>query len=120
MSELASGLRQHAERLPDNQLQCKHCPKTFKYPCHMQIHQRVHNGERPFVCNFCPQTFTQIGNLRSHVRRHVEYGIFPPSTAAASGHSCLLCGEVVQFALKNRHARQHCDEATIEDLLRRG
>jgi hypothetical protein len=38
----------------------------------MVIHQRIHNGAQPFNCKLCERSFSQVGNLHTHLRRHVE------------------------------------------------
>ncbi|KAM3082148.1 DNA-binding transcription factor [Clarireedia jacksonii] len=66
------------------------CKKRFLQKTHLEIHQRSHNGARPYVslirsalllgarsnnlkaCRFpeCNRSFSQQGNLRTHERRH--------------------------------------------------
>ncbi|PQE21576.1 C2H2 transcription factor (Azf1) protein [Rutstroemia sp. NJR-2017a WRK4] len=48
------------------------CKKRFLQKTHLEIHQRSHNGARPYACRFpdCNRSFSQQGNLRTHERRH--------------------------------------------------
>lgn len=42
------------------------CGKSFYQKTHLDIHQRAHNGEKPFKCQEigCGQRFSQLGNLK--------------------------------------------------------
>ena len=49
---------------------CEFCPKRFNRRGNLNTHQRVHTREKPFLCEFCPRRFNQRGNLNRHQRVH--------------------------------------------------
>ena len=51
---------------------CEYCDKEFKKPSALEIHRRVHTGERPFKCNLCDYCATRDSHLQNHIRRHLK------------------------------------------------
>ena len=75
---------------------CPNCNKQFSRLLQLEVHQRVHTGEKPFVCGICDKRFSQEGNLKKHKEIHD-----PPGKALLP---CNLCSKT--FSNKD-NARAH-------------
>uniref|UniRef100_A0A4W5JI68 C2H2-type domain-containing protein n=1 Tax=Hucho hucho TaxID=62062 RepID=A0A4W5JI68_9TELE len=60
---------------------CSFCGKAFSFPKQMEIHQRMHTGEKPFSCQLCRASFSDSSNLKRHQRVHT----------GEKPHSCPQC-----------------------------
>lgn len=79
-------------------LQCDVCLKNFTQRHYLVIHRRTHTGEKPFQCDFCIQKFARKTTLQIHRRMHTGERPF----------SCDVCHK--RFAQRDKltvHQRTH-------------
>jgi uncharacterized Zn-finger protein len=53
---------------------CKDCRKTFNRKEHLQRHERIHTGAKPFPCKFpgCGKSFSRCDNRDTHYQTHLK------------------------------------------------
>ncbi|XP_029621562.1 neurotrophin receptor-interacting factor homolog isoform X2 [Salmo trutta] len=80
---------------------CSFCGKVFSFPKQVEIHQRMHTGEKPFSCHLCRASFSHSSSLKRHQRVHT--GVKP--------FSCTQCQmRFAQAGHLKRHQRVHTGE----------
>ncbi|XP_058458496.1 zinc finger protein 28-like isoform X2 [Malaya genurostris] len=80
---------------------CLECGKSFAQPGELTLHQRTHNGDRPFQCTICGKRYRTASLRTAHMDSHIDGKTF----------ECLLCGKKLQSRTCYRnHVRRHSEE----------
>jgi len=50
------------------------CPKDFSTKFNLEVHKKIHSGEKQFQCTMCEKQFIQKSQLKSHMLVHLRVG----------------------------------------------
>lgn len=85
----------------DHFLRCPICPKTFDQASLLNVHLKLHKGEKIHGCSYCGKRFSRAEVLKAHKRSHT--GERP--------YSCNLCSKTYAHPSQLRvHKRLHTGE----------
>lgn len=67
----------------EKKYECNVCSRSFKCKGHLNRHQFIHFGSKPFICEDCGSRFTQKSSLKTHLLIHKGTNPF----------TCKWCGQ---------------------------
>uniref|UniRef100_A0A8C5ELG8 C2H2-type domain-containing protein n=1 Tax=Gouania willdenowi TaxID=441366 RepID=A0A8C5ELG8_GOUWI len=122
---------QSVSRRGKKHVKCGVCGKAFKFMSQVQLHHRIHTGEKPHCCHVCGKRFIQKQHLKNHIKIHTGEKPYSCETCGKGfiqkqhlkkhsvihmgekPHACPTCGK--SFSEQNtlmRHMRTHSGEAS--------
>ncbi|XP_063391082.1 zinc finger protein 436-like [Cydia fagiglandana] len=89
---------------------CKLCNKNFKSLFTFSCHERIHNGEKPYICEVCNKQFTRKDHLDRHQWLH----------SGVKQFCCEICGKLfTERSTLNAHIVLHSGSAPARRRRRR-
>ena len=108
LESLVSNLADPKQNDPN---ECVLCHRVLSCKSALQMHYRVHTGERPFKCKICNRTFTTKGNLKTHM------GVHRSKPPMRSFPQCPVCHKkYANSVVLQQHIKTHTGEKTEMSL----
>lgn len=86
--------------------QCVICHRVLSCKSALQMHYRIHTGERPYKCKICGRSFTTKGNLKTHM------GVHRAKPPLRMMHQCPVCHkQFTNLLVLQQHIRMHTGSA---------
>ncbi|XP_036798528.1 uncharacterized protein LOC110538076 isoform X2 [Oncorhynchus mykiss] len=87
-------LKERRKRGKGGILKCHICGKVFPFWSGLQVHIRMHTGEKPYICKVCGKAFSNRSSIRIHEVTH--WSIKP--------YNCTRCGKsFTQLSSAKKH-----------------
>ena len=91
--------------------QCVICHRVLSCKSALQMHYRIHTGERPFKCKICGRSFTTKGNLKTHM------GVHRAKPPLRMMHQCPVCHkQFTNLLVLQQHIRSHTGMANLPSI----
>jgi hypothetical protein len=91
--------------------QCVICHRVLSCKSALQMHYRIHTGERPFKCKICGRSFTTKGNLKTHM------GVHRAKPPLRMMHQCPVCHkQFTNLLVLQQHIRSHTGMSGLPTL----
>lgn len=111
----AMALKKHVSMVHETkpQFQCDFCNKSFKRKETLNVHRRIHTGEKPFPCARCDYASETKGNLKAHMWRKHKIQLGGPTAEQQQQQQQQAAEEQAMAATLVAHAHTLADGSFI-------